>query len=61
MNTKNTGTQSSTDSFTPRRLSKASSAVPASATGNFHGSQTGGSNENKASAPLAMEIAMVST
>ena len=61
MNIKNTGTQSSTDSFTPRKLSKVSSAVPASAKGNFHGNQTGGSTENRASAPLAMEIAMVST
>mgnify|MGYP000444781149 CR=1 FL=1 len=45
-----------TDSFTPRRLSKVSKAVPARANGSFHCTQFAGRTENSASAPLTVSV-----
>jgi hypothetical protein len=57
----NTGTSVLTDSFTPRMFITVRTQRPNTITGSFQPSAAFGRNENTASAPLAIEIVIVST
>ena len=59
--TKNIGARISTDSLTPRRFNRIRNTTPAKAKGSRQDCQATGIRENKASAPLATDKAMVRT
>ena len=58
---KNIGTSTITDSLTPRRFNKVNTSTPTTAKPSLYGNQVVGKKLNNASAPLAIEIVIVST
>ncbi len=61
MNAMNIGSSDSTDSLTPRRFIRTISTTTSRHSQNLYGSHETGRKLKIASAPLAIEIAMVST